>query len=145
MAYTLDTQHRRIAPTIAVRPAYQAFLILYAGYTVLPIVAGVDKFFYLLASWDIYLAPSVVQMLPVSAHTFMMATGVIEILAGLCVALWPRVGGVVVGLWLLGIVGNLLLSGGYYDIALRDFGLALGAFTLARLSGEFGGAVREEP
>jgi hypothetical protein len=120
------------------RPAYQAFLILYAGFAALPVLAGADKFLHLLVNWDQYLAPRIADLLPVSGHTFMLAVGVIEIAAGLLVALWPRVGAVVVALWLWGIILNLLVAGGYYDIALRDFGLSLGALALARLAAEFG-------
>jgi hypothetical protein len=119
------------------RPAYQAYLILYAGFVVLPIVAGADKFFHLLTNWDTYLAPIVTQTLGISAHTFMLIVGVIEIVAGLLVAVRPQIGAYVVGLWLLGIIVNLLLLGGALDIALRDLGLSLGAFALARISAEF--------
>jgi hypothetical protein len=121
------------------RPAYQAFLILYAGYVALPVLAGADKFFHLLVNWDQYLAPRIAELLPVSGHTFMLGVGVIEIAAGLLVALWPRIGGWVVALWLWGIILNLLLVPGFYDIALRDFGLSLGALALARQAREFQG------
>jgi hypothetical protein len=130
---------------LAARPASQAYLILYAGFIALPILAGLDKFFHLLGNWDQYLAPLVTQILPVSAHTFMLAVGVIEIAAGVLVALYPRVGAYVVMLWLWGIIVNLLLVPGFYDIALRDFGLSLGALALARLSREFGGHSRLGP
>ena len=120
------------------RPAYQAYLILYAGFTALPIIAGLDKFAHILVNWDQYLAPRIANLLPVSGHTFMLAVGVIEVAAGVLVAVWPRVGAVVVGLWLWGIILNLLLVPGFYDIALRDFGLSLGAFALARLATEYG-------
>ncbi len=122
---------------LAVRPAYQSYLMLHIGFTILPIVAGLDKFFHLLVDWDRYLAPQVTQLLPVAAHTFMLVVGVIEIAAGLLVALRPRIGAYVVALWLWGIIVNLLLIHGFYDIALRDFGLSLGALALARLSTEF--------
>jgi hypothetical protein len=121
----------------AARPAYQSYLMLVTGFAVLPIIAGFDKFFHLLVNWDQYLAPQVTQVLPVSAHTFMLAVGVIEIAAGLLVALRPRIGAYVVALWLWGIIINLLLIPGFYDIALRDFGLSVGALALARLSQEF--------
>jgi hypothetical protein len=113
-------------------PAWQAFRILQAGFVALPIIAGLDKFFDLLAYWPKYLSPFVARFIP--AQTFMTVVGVVEIAAGVLVAVKPRVGAYVVALWLLGIVGNLLLTGGYLDIALRDFGLAVGAFALARLS-----------
>src|SRR5262245_41873452 len=112
----------------------QAYRILHAGFIVLPIVAGVDKFTHLLVNWDMYLAPKFARMLPVSSHNFMLAVGVIEIVAGLLVLARPKIGAYVVMLWLWGIIANLLLSGSFYDIALRDFGLSLGALALARLS-----------
>lgn len=122
------------------QPAYQAYLILYAGYAALPILAGLDKFLHLLVNWDQYLAPVVTRMLPVSGHTFMLAVGVIEMAAGVLVVLRPRIGAYVVALWLWGIIVNLLLVPGFYDIALRDFGLSLGALALARLSQEYHGS-----
>src|SRR5437660_6462540 len=127
------------ASSAAGRPAYQAYLILYAGFVALPILAGLDKFTHLLVNWDQYLAPLATRVIPVTAHTFMLAVGVIEIVAGILVALRPRVGAYVVAVWLWGIILNLLLIPGFYDIALRDFGLSLGALALARLSREFGG------
>src|SRR5437868_6119204 len=90
--------------SLAARPAYQAYLILYAGFVALPILAGLDKFFHLLGNWDRYLAPLVTQILPVTAHTFMLMVGVIEIAAGVLVALYPRIGAYVVALWLWGII-----------------------------------------
>ena len=119
------------------RPAHQAFWILYVGFAALPVVAGLDKFFHLLVNWEMYLAPAALRILPVSGDTFMLAVGVIEIAAGLLVAFRPRIGAYVVTLWLWGIIANLLLIPGFYDIALRDFGLSLGALALARLSREF--------
>jgi hypothetical protein len=119
------------------RPAYQAFGILYLGFIALPILAGLDKFFHLLVNWDQYLAPIATRVLPVDGHTFMLLVGVIEIAAGLLVAVRPRIGAYVVALWLWGIIANLLMIPNYYDIALRDFGLSLGALALARISSEF--------
>jgi hypothetical protein len=121
----------------ASRPAYQAYQVLHVGFAVLPLVAGLDKFFHVLVNWDQYLAPAIADFLPVSTHTFMLAVGVIEMAAGLLVAFAPRIGGYVVALWLWGIIVNLFLFPGYYDIALRDFGLSLGALALARMSSEF--------
>jgi uncharacterized membrane protein YphA (DoxX/SURF4 family) len=109
--------------SLAAQPAYQAYVILHVGFAVLPVIAGSDKFFHLLVNWDQYLAPIVTQYLPVSGHTFMLAVGVIEIVAGLLVAIRPRIGALVVALWLWGIIVNLFLVPGFYDIALRDFGL----------------------
>lgn len=124
------------------RPAYHAYIILYAGFVALPILAGLDKFFHLLVNWEQYLAPMVTKVVPVSAHSFMLLVGVIEIAAGVLVALRPRIGACVVTLWLWGIIINLLLVPGFYDIAVRDFGLSLGAIALARLSCEFGDTCR---
>jgi hypothetical protein len=119
------------------RPAYQAYRILHVAFIVAPLLAGVDKFTHVLTDWDRYLAPVVAAMLPVSGHTFMLFVGLVEIAAALLVAGRPRIGAYVVAAWLLGIVVNLLLIPGYFDVALRDFGLALGALALARLSEEF--------
>jgi hypothetical protein len=142
MAHVADTPRTSIRPSLGTfwstaRPIDQAHMVLYAGFVLLPIVAGADKFFHLLVNWDQYLAPVVTRLLPVSAHTFMLVVGVIEIAAGLLVAVRPRIGAYVVAIWLWGIIGNLLLFPGFYDIALRDFGLSLGALALARLSQEF--------
>jgi uncharacterized membrane protein YphA (DoxX/SURF4 family) len=132
--------------TWAALPTFQAYVILHIGYAALPIVAGLDKFFHFfqIGSWENYLAPMVTQISGIPAHTFMLGVGVIEVIAGLLVAFWPRVGAYVVMLWLGGIIVNLLMvsSGGvhgpFYDIALRDFGLSLGALALARLSENYG-------
>ena len=118
-------------------PSYQAYQILHIAFTVAPIVAGADKFFHFLTNWDVYLAPIVTNTLHLGADTFMLGVGIVEMLAGLLVAVAPRFGGWVVGLWLCGIIVNLLMLGSYFDIALRDLGLALGAFALARLSVDF--------
>ena len=107
-------------------PAYQANQILQWGFVVLPSMVGVDTFAGVLASWDKYLAPAVADQLPNSAHPFMMMVGVIEFAAGLLVA----------------IIGNLLLLGGYFDVALRDLGLCLGALALGRLSLDFDAPTR---
>jgi hypothetical protein len=122
---------------LAARPAYQSYLMLYLGFAVLPILAGLDKFFHLLVDWDQYLAPQVMQFLPVTAHTFMLVVGIIEMAAGLIVAFRPRIGAYIVALWLWGIIANLMLFQDFYDISLRDFGLSIGALALARLSREF--------
>src|SRR5256885_931471 len=112
---------------VAGDPVYQAYQILHIGFTIAPIVAGIDKFLHLLTNWDSYVAPVMARMLPVSVHTFMLAVGVIEIIAGILVAIKPRIGAYVVALWLFCIIVNLLALSGYYDVALRDFGLLLGA------------------
>jgi hypothetical protein len=108
--------------------------ILHWGFVAAPTIAGIDKFTHLLTNWDQYLAHSIEKILPMSGHAFMMLVGVVEIIAGLIVALRPRIGAWIVAAWLLGIIINLLLVSGFYDIALRDFGLLLGAIALARLS-----------
>jgi hypothetical protein len=118
-------------------PSYQAYQILHFAFVVAPLIAGADKFFHFLVNWDQYVSPLITRILPMSAHTFMLGVGIIEIGAGVLVAFMPTVGGLVVGAWLCGIILNLLSIPGYYDIALRDLGLALGAFALSRLATEF--------
>ncbi len=119
-------------------PAYQAYLILRTGFVVAPILFGLDKFTNLLADWTSYLAPAIDRVVPGSASGAMLAVGVVEVVAGLVVAVRPRVGGYLVVAWLAGIIGNLLLLGDHYDVALRDFGLLLAALALARLATAFG-------
>jgi hypothetical protein len=124
---------------VGTTPARQAYQALHIGFVVAPILAGLDKFTNLLTDWTQYLAPSVANLLPFSARTFMHAVGVVEIVAGLLVAVRPRIGGYVVSAWLIGIIMNLLMhTQRFYDIALRDLGLAIGAFALARLSTSLG-------
>jgi hypothetical protein len=118
-------------------PVYQAFSILHLGFTVAPIVAGADKFFNLLTSWEQYLAPWIANLSPIGGHNLMLVVGVVEVLAGFIVWFRPRFGGYVVAAWLAGIIVSLLTVPGYFDVALRDFGLALGAIALARLATEF--------
>jgi len=118
-------------------PGYQAFQILRTGFTVAPIVAGLDKFFHLLVNWDQYLPAFVNNLTGGHGHELMLAVGVIEIVAGLGVAFKPRLFAYVVSAWLLLIVANLLMIPGYFDVALRDFGLSLAALALARLSQEY--------
>jgi hypothetical protein len=118
-------------------PAYQAYQILHVAFVVAPILAGVDKFLHLLTNWDMYLAPAIANLSPIGGHGLMLVVGVIEIIAGGLVAFKPRIGAYVVMAWLFAIIVNLLLIPGYFDIALRDFGLALGALALARLSTEY--------
>ena len=118
-------------------PVFQAYWLLRIGFTVAPIAFGLDKFFHVLVDWDRYLAPVIDRHLPWTAHQAMYAVGIIEIVAGLVVLARPRFGGYLVAAWLAGIIVNLLLIPGYYDIALRDFGLLLAALTLARLATAF--------
>jgi hypothetical protein len=115
-------------------PAEQAFLILRTAFTVAPILFGLDKFFHLMVNWDRYLAPALSNPLPFTPHQLMYAVGVTEVIAGVVVAIHPRLGGPVVAAWLLGIIVNLLLIPGFYDVALRDFGLFLAAIALSRLA-----------
>src|SRR5215204_3888471 len=116
-------------------PSAQAFLLLRVVFTVAPILFGLDKFAEVLTDdWTKYLAPEFNDLLPGSASDAMHIVGVVEIAAGVVVAVTPRFGGLLVAGWLGGIIVSLLLVGGYGDIALRDFGLLIGALTLARLA-----------
>ena len=119
------------------RPSYQAYQILHLGFTVAPLIAGIDKFFHLLCNWDQYLAPWIAAASPIGGHNLMLAVGVIEMAAGVLVALKPRLGAPIVAAWLCSIILNLLMMGSYFDVALRDLGLALGALALWRLAHEF--------
>jgi hypothetical protein len=112
-------------------------VVLWIGFAIAPILFGLDKFFHVLVDWDIYLAPEFTDLFNAEAHTLMYLVGVIEIVAGLVVAVRPRFGGYLVAAWLAGIIVNLLMIGEYYDIALRDFGLLLAAIALARLATAF--------
>jgi len=114
--------------------AHQAFVLLRTVFTIAPIAFGLDKFFGVLTDWDAYLAPWINDIVPGTAHQAMLAVGVVEILAGVLVAVRPALGGYVVAAWLLGIIVNLVTMGEYYDVALRDFGLLVGALALARLA-----------
>ena len=120
--------------TVRTDPAHQAFLALRTVFTVAPIVFGLDKFTNLLTDWPAYLAPWIADIAPGSAQQVMYAVGVVEIVAGIVVAVAPRFGGWLVAAWLGGIILNLLTLSGYYDVALRDFGLLVGAVALARLA-----------
>ncbi len=116
------------------RGAHEAFLLLRTVFTIAPIAFGLDKFTGLLTDWEQYLAPWINDLVPGSAHQAMLLVGVVEIVAGLLVAVRPRLGGYVVALWLAGIIVNLVTLGDFYDVALRDFGLLVGALALARLA-----------
>ena len=130
---------RRPASAPLTDPAVQAFTLLRVGFTVAPILFGLDKLLDWLVDWRIYLAPEINDLVPGNAHQAMLVVGVIEIVAGLVVALRPRFGGYLVAAWLGGIIVNLLLQADFYDIALRDFGLLIGAVALARLATAFDG------
>ncbi|MFL6140724.1 MAG: hypothetical protein ACJ72N_02495 [Labedaea sp.] len=121
-------------PALRTDPAYQAFLLLRTVFTVAPVLFGLDKFTNLLVDWPQYLAPWVDRLVPGTAQQAMYAVGVIEIVAGLAVAVIPRWGALIVAAWLAGIILNLLTIPGYYDVALRDFGLLVAAAALARLA-----------
>jgi uncharacterized membrane protein YphA (DoxX/SURF4 family) len=116
------------------RESHQAFQMLRFGFTVAPIIAGLDKFLHILTNWDKYLAPFIPNTFGIQPHTFMMLVGVVEIIAGVLVALQPRIGGYVVAAWLFGIIVDLVATGGYLDLALRDLGLLIGAVALAKLA-----------
>lgn len=113
---------------------YQAYALMRVVFAIAPIAFGLDKFFNVMVDWPVYLAPWIDDVAPGSGQDFMYFVGVTEIVAGLAVALKPRYGAYVVAGWLGGIIVNLLTHSGYYDIALRDFGLMLAALTLARLA-----------
>jgi len=124
------------SPTVGRRGADEAFFLLRTVFTVAPILFGLDKFAQVLSDWDFYLAPWINDLVPGDAHDAMMIVGVIEIVAGVLVAVAPRIGGYVVALWLAGIIVDLVTLGDFYDVALRDFGLLVAALALARLAGD---------
>ena len=138
---TLDPREASLAPTFAERlkadPAYQAFVLLRVVFAIAPVLFGLDKFFDVLVDWQNYLAPWINDIVPGSASTAMHLVGAVEIAAGILVALKPRYGAYLVAAWLGGIIVNLLTYSGYYDIALRDFGLLVGALALARLASRY--------
>jgi hypothetical protein len=140
MSHTIHPDHPVTLqdPTIG---ATRAFLLLRTVFTIAPIVFGLDKFFGLLTDWEDYLAPWINDLVPGSAHDAMLAVGVVEVVAGLAVALRPRFGGLLVAAWLAGIILNLLTTGQYYDIALRDVGLLVAAVSLSLLAPRTGRAV----
>jgi len=121
-------------------PAYQGYWLLRAGFVVAPILFGTDKFFNWMVVWPNYLAPWVNRLMPGTAQQFMYVVGGVEILAGLLVLISPKWGSLIVAAWLAAIIVNLLTLNPprYYDVALRDFGLLLGAVTLNRLATAFG-------
>ena len=129
----MSTQLLRSRSTAA-DPAAQAFVLLRTVYTVAPIAFGLDKFANVLTDWPAYLAPWIDRLVPGTAQQAMYAVGVVEVLAGIVVAVRPRWGGWLVAAWLAGIILNLLTIPGFYDVALRDFGLLVGAVALARLA-----------
>lgn len=130
----MNTFASSTAPFRATSPAADRLAtvknLLRYTYGLVPILAGADKFTHLLTDWTKYLAPVVTDILPLQAATFMYLVGVIEIIAGILVLLKPRIGSLVVALWLVGIALNLLLTGQYFDVAVRDIVMAIGAFSL---------------
>jgi len=129
----MSTIHRPSAVTAT--HTEQAFVLLRSVFTVAPILFGLDKFLGVLTDdWDRYLAPWVNDLVPGSAHDAMLAVGLVEIVAGVVVAVAPRWGGLLVAGWLAGIIVNLVSTGEYYDIALRDFGLLVAALALSLLA-----------
>jgi hypothetical protein len=124
-----------IAPVAALpSQVTQSYWVMRVIYTIAPLIAGADKFFNLLTDWKQYLAPVFPQLLRVSPETFMRGVGVIEMVAGVLVAIWPRYFGYLVMAWLWAIIVDLLVLGKFYDVALRDLGLSVGAFSLARIA-----------
>lgn len=126
-----------VSDNVAAKPSYQAYKILHVGFTFLPIIMGLDKFFHILVDWDKYLPAFVNNLTGGYGHQLMLVVGVIEIIAGLGVWFKPKLFAYVVAAWLFLIIVNLLLISGYFDVALRDFGLLLAALALGRLSQEF--------
>ena len=122
---------------------YQAFALLRLTFTVAPIAFGLDKFFNVMVDWPQYLAPWINDIVPGNGHDAMHLVGVVEIAAGLIVAVKPRYGAPLVAAWLAGIIVNLLTLPGYYDVALRDFGLFLAALALGRLSTKYDTPLRQ--
>src|SRR6188472_468000 len=132
-----STPHAR--PVLAHQPgsevnAQRALRLLRTVFTIAPIAFGIDKFFNVMTDWSQYLAPWINDIVPGNADQAMYIVGVIEIVAGLVVAVTPRFGGLLVAAWLAGIIVNLLTLGDYYDVALRDFGLLVAALALSRLA-----------
>lgn len=123
-----------LAQKLLAEPAFGAYWLLRIGFIVLPFWMGLDKFFNGLTDWPGYLAPWIVDLLPFSAQTAIYVVGVVEIVAGIAVAVKARYAAYVVALWLAGIIVNLLTFSGFYDVALRDFGLMIAALALALLA-----------
>ena len=136
-----NTAHHPQDTTTAIRTvgADRAFVLLRTVFTIAPIAFGLDKFFDVMTNWELYLAPWINDIVPGSANDAMLVVGVIEIAAGLAVAVLPRFGGLLVAAWLAGIIVNLLTLGDYYDVALRDFGLLVAAVCLSLLAADHTG------
>ena len=130
---TLAAKYASQAPARTANKADQVTSILKWTYGLVPIAAGADKFTHILTNWDQYLAPIVTDIIPLQPPTFMSIVGIVEIVAGIIVLTRPKVGSLIVALWLIGIAINLLFTGQYYDIAVRDIVMAIGAFSLFML------------
>ena len=131
---TITAGYNADAGTTTTTTANKVTNILKWTFGLVPIVAGADKFLHLLTNWDQYLAPSIANILPFSAHIFMLIVGVIEIVAGVLVLVRPVIGSLVVCLWLVGIAINLLIGGQYFDVVVRDLVMAIGAYCLFTLA-----------
>jgi uncharacterized membrane protein YphA (DoxX/SURF4 family) len=142
---TITANYASHAPAKETSQVERVISILRWTYGLVPIAAGADKFVHLLTNWDQYLAPAVTDIIPLRPHTFMSIVGIIEIVAGIIVLTRPKIGSIIVGLWLIGIAINLLLTGQYYDIAVRDIVMALGAFSLYMLLNDRKSEVTERP
>jgi hypothetical protein len=130
----MTTSATPLSTTATSTGAERAFLLLRSVFTIAPIAFGLDKFAEILTDWEMYLAPWINDLVPGTAHQAMLAVGVIEIVAGIVVAVAPRWGALLVAAWLGGIILNLGTMGEFYDVALRDFGLLVGALALAALA-----------
>ena len=140
MATTINPAGTPAGATHTDRGADRAFMLLRTVFTIAPIAFGLDKFAEILTNWEQDLAPWINDIFPGDAHQAMLTVGVIEIVAGIAVAVAPRYGAVLVAGWLAGIIVNLVSMGEYYDVALRDFGLLVGALALAVLAFDRGKA-----
>jgi hypothetical protein len=135
MAHTLTAG--RLLSGERAAPAYQAYQLLHIVFTAVPLLAGLDKFLHLLVDWNQYLSPWIARMSPIGGRELMLVVGAVEILAGVLVAIKPRIGAAVVASWLFLIILNLVSMGSFLDIALRDLGLMLSACALWRLSYDY--------
>jgi uncharacterized membrane protein YphA (DoxX/SURF4 family) len=124
-------ENKTVTMSHAIRPSFNLLRITFG---IVPIVAGLDKFTNLLTNWEQYLNPAMAGMLPVSAHTFMIIVGIIEVIAGILVLVRPALGAFIVAAWLTLIAITLLAGGQFLDVAVRDLVMAVGAFTLGRIS-----------
>lgn len=149
MEWTGSPTSRREVVAVPRSPLYKAYQVMHWGLMAVPLLAGLDKFANLTTRWSDYLAPQIGSLVtsytPFTTRELMMAVGGVEILAALLVAVRPRIGGMVVGVWLAAIIANLLIGMHYFDIALRDFGLMVAAFGLARLGKHFDHAHEQRP